>query len=524
MLASESTLKTALFVLAMAAILLVSVGCSNAPKLPDSVVATPFKSLDINHQHTWNKKVAFPFTGGAAIDIDGDGKMEIFVSGGHEQEDALYSYREGAMDNIIAGTNLSSLTASYGATAIDFNDDGQTDLLVARDDGVWLHTNNDGVFDAEKIAYESADTESTLAVAVSDFDQDGDIDLYLSNFIAYGSWVSSTFNKPEHVRHNRLLRNDGGMNFTDITQSSGTAGTQNTFLSVFTDLDQDGYQDLVLSNNTGTIEILHNNRDSTFDKNVYDSGIGYWMGLGVGDYDADGDQDLAISNVSNSIPTSFLRGDLTDDQTLVREWVLLRNDGDRKFTDIAKTSGLTGQGFGWGMVFEDLNLDGSLDLLAAQNYIKWPVHKINPLSGRAMLQVNDENGRRFINAPVLNLEDRHFGQSAIVADLDGDARQDVVWVNMNGPVIASLNEHTNRVVTLAVPENVKWIGARVTAVSNTGNSYTREVTNAIGMQTDQSPHLSFAVPTDGSIDSLQVEFADGTKTTIEPVSEGLVLP
>ena len=68
-----------------------------------------------------------------------------------------------------------------------------------------------------------------------------------------------------------------------------------------------------------------------------------------------------------------------------------------------------------------------------------------------MLQVDSPDGPKFLNAPDLNLRNANFGQSAIIADLNGDAKQDVVWINMDGPVVASLNEHNNDVVTLAVP-------------------------------------------------------------------------
>lgn len=494
------------------------------PDLPDNIQLSPFSRIKTPFVHTWNKDLVFPFSGGAAIDYDNDGVMEIFVSGGHNQEDALLAYRDGEMVAIDNAAGLSQSTASYGATAIDFNNDGQTDLLVARDDGVWLHQNNNGSFNSEQITYTRVDKETPLAVAVADTDRDGDIDLYISNFIAFPSWVSATFNDPSHIRYNRLLRNDGDMEFTDITESAGVAGTQNTFTSVFTDLDENGYQDLVLSNNTGRLEILHNNGDNTFTKNSYDSGLGFWMGIGIGDIDSDGDQDIAISNVSNSIPNRFLRGDLASNQTIIQEWVLLRNDGDKTFTDIAQQSGLTRHGFGWGIVFEDLNLDGTLDLLAGQSYIKWPPHKLSPLNGRAMLQVGSADDPLFLNAPGLNLSNTNFGQSAIVADLNGDAKQDIVWINMGGPVIASLNEHDKDVVTLAVPENAKWLGAQVTAVSDAGRSFTREVTNAVGMQTDQSPHLSFAIPENGSIDSLEVKFSDGTTQSIKPDGPGLVMP
>jgi len=488
-----------------------------APKLPDNIELTAFKRLKTSFVHSWNKDLVFPFTGGAAIDYDNDGVMEVFVSGGDQQSDVLLAYRDDEMVAIDNAAGLSQLTASYGATAIDHNNDGQTDLIVARDDGVWVHTNRNGSFDSEKLSYATVDKETPLAVAVADIDKDGDIDLYVSNFISYPNWISATFNDPGHVRFNRLLRNDGDLKFTDITESSGTGGTQNTFLSVFTDL-------LILSNNTGRIQILQNEGDSTFTANTYDSGLGFWMGIGVGDYDNDGDQDIAVSNVSNSIPNRFLRGDLNNNQTIIQEWVMLRNDGDGIFTDVALESGLTRQGFGWGIVFEDLNLDGDLDLLAGQSYIKWPLHQISPLTGRAMLQVNSADGRKFLNAPGLNLPNANFGQSAIVADLNGDAKQDVVWVNMDGPVIASLNEHSNDVVTLAVPENAKWLGARVTAITNSGKSYTREVNNAVGMQTDQSPHLSFAIPENGSVDTLEVTFADGSTKTITPDGPGLVQP
>ncbi len=496
-----------------------------APELPEDIEVTAYTRIKTPFVHTWNNDLVFPFTSGAAIDHDNDGTMEVFVSGGHNQADALLAYRDGELIALEDSLGLSMQAASYGATAIDHNDDGLTDLLVARDDGVWIHTNNGGTFDSTKIDYGKGDTETPLAVAVADIDQDGDIDLYISNFISYPNWVSATFNDAGHISYNRLLRNNGDMTFTDITESSGTAGTQNTFLSVFSDLDEDGLQDLIVSNNTGRIEILHNNGDGTFTKNSYDSGLGFWMGIGVGDIDSDGDQDIAISNVSNTIPNRFLRGDLTKDQVLIQEWVLLRNDGDRAFTDITEDYGLTRQGFGWGIVFEDLNLDGDLDLLAGQSYVKWPPHRVSPLSGRAMVQVKSDTGAQFLNAPVLNLGNPNFGQSAVIADLNGDAKQDVVWVNMDGPVIAGLNENAGDVVTLAVPESAKWLGARVTAVSGeSSRSYTREVTNAVGMQSDQSPHISFAVPSDGNIESLEVQFADGTTQTIAVEGPGLVQP
>jgi len=72
-----------------------------------------------------------------------------------------------------------------------------------------------------------------------------------------------------------------------------------------------------------------------------------------------------------------------------------------------------------------------------------------------------------------------YGATAI--DMNGEGETDLL--------IEGLNQHESDVVTLTVPECAKWLGARVTAISDAGTSHTREVNNAIGMQTDQSPHL-----------------------------------
>ena len=503
-------------------------GCASSPN------ASKLKALDVqafvpvpvqsDYRHVYSKAEASPFTGGAAIDINNDGRMEIFASGGFGQDDALLSLQGDTMVDIIDQSGLSSTRATYGATAIDFDDDGQTDLIIARDDGVWLYTNNGGRFTGQKIDSSSGATQTALNVAIADYDRDGDIDLYLSNFISFDLWRAAVFNDPDHIRTNILLRNDGNLNFTDVTEESGTAGSQNTFLSAFTDLDSDGYQDLVISNNTGVIEIMHNERDGTFTKNSFNSENGFWMGLGIGDYDNDGDQDLALSNASDSIPTFLVRGDLEDDEIFDPEWALLRNDGNRQFTNVAEEAGITGHGFGWGMVFEDLNLDGKLDLLAAQNYIKLITHKYFKLPGFNGLQVEGSEGPVFAHSKSLGLENKNFGQSAIIADLNGDARQDVTWINMGGPVKALINNHKADVVTLAVPDNLKWMGAEVTAISEAGTGYTRQVTNAVGMLTDQSPHLSFAAEGGNTITELQVKFADGTRQSIPAVSNTLIQP
>ncbi|MGB8221622.1 MAG: CRTAC1 family protein [Polyangiales bacterium] len=464
--------------------------CTAHPDSPMPPAA--FAPVPTEFTHAWDK-TKHPFTGAAVIDIDGDGKFEIFVGGGEGQSDALLSYRDGRLVDIIEATGLSSLTATYGATAIDMDADGDTDLFVARDDGVYLYLNSGGRFRETRIAVDLPEHSVPFSVAISDIDHDGDGDLYVSAFVAFASFRSATYNDPTHAKTNRMLLNNGDLTFTDITQESGTASKQNTFFSVFVDLDSDGWQDLVVAQNTGEVEMFRNLKDRTFQPVATNTGRGFWMGLAVGDVDNDGDPDLFFTNVGDSIPLFLTDGYLHPDQTHTHQWRLLRNDGDFHFTDMTEAYGLTGEGFAWGAVFEDLNLDGQLDLFVAQNYIKWPLHKLFKLSGRTYLQDTREGTREFHQESSLGMANKYFGQSPLIVDIDDDGRQDLVWINMDGPVRAFLNTSTGNYVTVVVPDTVAALGTRVRIKTENGESYTRDVIAGEGMLTDQTPELTFGL-------------------------------
>ena len=479
-----------------------------------------FEPVPTDLEHQWDDTV-HPFNGAAVIDTDGDGHYEIFVSGGKNQPDALLAYRNGRLENRIEGTGLSSQVASYGPVSIDIDNDTDVDLLVARDDGLYLYVNQSGQFTESKIPLSLAKNAVPLSVAVGDIDHDGDADLYISVFVSFESFRSATFNDPDHAKTNILLLNNGDLSFTDITESSGTAGLNNTFLAVFTDLNNDGWQDLVVAQNTGEIEIFRNNRDLTFDSIPTDSGYGFWMGLGLGDIDRDGDQDLFFTNVGDSIPAFLTTGDIRDDQRHELEWLLLRNDGDFQFTDVTADYGITGEGFAWGGIFEDLNLDGQLDLVVAQNYIKWPIHNWFKLSGRTYLQSID--GGQFVHVEALGLENAYYGQSPLSVDLNNDAKPDLLWINMDGPVRAFLNQSSGNSFVVRVPENPALLGTRVRIETHSGNSYTREVITSTGMLTDQSPDLVFGLGSAKQVKRVVISHIDGSTQTIDSPDNSITL-
>jgi hypothetical protein len=375
----------------------------------------------------------------------------------------------------IQGTGLESEGATYGSCATDLDGDGDVDLIVAHNRGVTLYVKQAGVFQPRPLPVELPENSVPLAIAVSDIDHDGDGDLYLSVFVDFSHFVPATFNVPEHAKENRLLRNDGDLHFTDIT-TPVTASKQNTFTSLFVDLDDDGYQDLVVAQNTGQVEILHNLGGGGFESVPLDSGYGFWMGVAAGDVDADGDQDLFFTNVGDSFPGFVVNGDRHDDQRPMNGWLLLRNQGGFRFTDATREAGLAGYGFAWGAVFQDMNLDGRLDLLVSQNYVKWPVHQLFKFPSKLLLGAG--SGGDFY--PVEGVENPAFSNSPVVADFDGDGRPDLFWLNNDSPSRAFLNRSQGNHVTVVMPDSVSAQGARV-RLEGEGARHTVEVASASGL-------------------------------------------
>jgi hypothetical protein len=81
----------------------------------------------------------------------------------------------------------------------------------------------------------------------------------------------------------------------------------------------------------------------------------------------------------------------------------------------------------------------------------------------------------------------------LIVDLDGDGRQDLLWINIDGPARAFLNTAPGHYLTIAVPDTVASVGTRISIETDKGRSYTREVIGSVGMLTDQTPELTFGL-------------------------------
>jgi hypothetical protein len=160
-------------------------------------------------------------------------------------------------------------------------------------------------------------------------------------------------------------------------------------------------------------------------------------------------------------------------------------------------------------------MDGQLDLLAAQNYIKWPVHKVWKLPGKTFLQLPSSPTNTFVHFDELGLTNSNFGQTPVIADLNGDTKPDVIWLNMNGPVRALLNRSTANGISVAFPDNVQSLGTQITIETAGGKSYTKQIVTSVGLMSDQSSALFFGLGEDREVARVVIQHPDGKVSVID---------
>ncbi len=225
--------------------------------------------------------------------------------------------------------------------------------------------------------------ETMLAgVALLDYDQDGDLDVYFANGAAIPS-----LKKEEEKFKNRLFRNDGGLRFTDVTDEAGVAGEGYGMGVAAGDYDNDGRPDLFLANVTAN-QLYRNNGDGTFSDVTAKAGLAggvmdgrkMWaVGAGWFDFDNDGDLDLFVVNyckweVNKDPLCQTPKGTRAYCDPHAYEPLpnsLFRNNGDGTFTDVSVETGVHAHlGKGMSVAFADFDGDGFLDAFVANDTMR----------------------------------------------------------------------------------------------------------------------------------------------------------
>ena len=463
---------------------------------------------------TFDKLRTLPFTAGAVVDIDGDGVEELFLGGGIDQQDAIFRFENGEFVDITASTNWQKDTPdkTFSAVSLDLDRDGDNDLLVTRQSGVFLYRNEAARFTVNKLDLELDSESVPLSVAIGDVNRDGLYDLYASGYIAREFVQGETIFNLTYGGVSALLLNQGDDIFSNETEAAGLLYQHNTFQSVFMDVDNDDDVDLVVAHDTGQVRTWRNRGDGTFEnsQNPTSDVFAYPMGIAVTDLGNDGLPDFFFSNVGTTPPAALVRGDLRENQVLNPDWILLENKGNFEFEDSAEARQVADYEFSWGAIFEDFNLDGRDDLVVSENYEGWPLHKLPAwrLDGRFLMQ--DENGVFMAAGKEIGVSNREYGISPLTADFNQDGYPDLIHVNLLGPQNVYLSRGGgNGFLKVQLPNTVDSVGAEVTVTLDDGSVLVQSFVVGEGLVSDQSHVLIFGLGPDASATKVQVDPLNG---------------
>jgi hypothetical protein len=475
-----------------------------------------FTEMDIPFDHKIDPKTSLPFTGSAIIDIDNDGQEELLIGGGPNQQDKLFSFISGEFVDISDKAGLTKTDESettFGISVVDADKNGFADLFIARTNGVWLYSNDGGKFTAKKLDITFNSSTTPLSVAISDINRDGHVDLYVAGYIKIEQVEGQNLFREGYGGTSLMLLNNGDNSFTDITESSGLLDQHNTFMGVFVDIDNDGLEDLVVAHDTGRVNTWKNQGDNTFKDmpNPNSELYGYPMGIAVSDYNNNGLTDFFFSNVGSTPPTFIVTGDLTEDQTFHRKWMLFDNQGGFKFDDVAEKAKVADYEFSWGAIFEDFNLDGRDDLVVSENYIGFPPHKAEflRLPGRFLVQ-NEANEFAEVGEKS-GVKNTGFSISPITADFNQDGYPDVVHVNIAGKSKAFISKGGKAgYIKVTLPKTIESIAAKLKVTLDNGKVIYRDYVSGEGLLSDQS-HVQIFGLGDATATEVSVKYISGTE-------------
>jgi len=479
-------------------------------------------------------------TGVAIFDYDNDGWPDIFVVNGTTLEgfpsgDAptnhlYHNNHDGTFTDVTVKAGLVATGWGQGVCVGDYDNDGWDDLYVTYYGKNRLYHNDHGVFTevAEKAGVAGSGKAWGTGCAFVDYNRDGQLDLIVANYVDFNPATtpspgerSSCMWKGVPVMcgprglpgaTNILYENRGDGTFADVTKETHidqTSGRYSFSVSTF-DFDDDGWPDVYVASDSAPSILYHNNRDGTFTDVAVMAGVAFneegreqgGMGTTIADYNGDGRLDIFKTNFSDDTPT------------------LYRNDGDGEFSDVtfAAGLGLHTQYLGWGTMFFDFDNDGWPDLILANGHVYPEVDKFHLGSGYMeprLLYHNNGNGTftdvSATAGPGINTASSARGLA--VGDLWNDGRQSVVINNVYGKPSLLVNtvhyaNHWVAFKAVGTRSNRDGIGAKITVKTGT-RTLVDEVRSGSSYISQNDLRVHFGLGSAVKIDAVQVRWPSG---------------
>jgi hypothetical protein len=501
--------------------------------------------------------------GVAFFDFDNDGDPDLFfvnscywpgktpegvkppIMGLYENDGA------GHFRDVTAGSGLDIVMYGQGCAVGDYDNDGFVDLFISGVHGNRLFRNRgEGRFEdvTREAGVGGSGQDWGTSCAFFDYDRDGKLDLLVANYVQWTKeidfevgyklvGIGRAYGQPRDFPGTFpfLFRNSGDGTLTDVSKWAGVQ-VKNPVTGVpaakslgiaVADLDNDGWLDVVVANDTVQNYVFHNNRDGTFKEIGALSGIAFdsygqtrgAMGIDVARFRNDDAIGVAIGNFANEMTALYV----SQAQPMT-------------FADEAITEGIGPASrllLKFGIFFFDYDLDGRLDVLTANGHLETDIAKVQQSQTYAQpaqlfWNAGGTKGPSFISVPPAKAGEDLFkpivGRGSAYADLDGDGDLDVVLVQTGGPPLLLRNDQRlgHRWVRFRLvgnPDNRDAIGAEV-KLSSAGRTMYRTVMPTRGYLSQSELPVTFGLGNSDRIDSVEVRWPNGKIKPVRNVSVG----
>jgi enediyne biosynthesis protein E4 len=564
-------------------------------KVPSSQSGITFSNVvDENFQKNYFDKFAYVYNGaGVAIgDINNDGLQDVYFTG-NEVPNKLYLNEGGLKFRDITQTAGVDGGKGWdnGVTMVDINSDGLLDIYVCRggfEDNEQERTNllyvNQGnlIFKEEAKEYGLDEKGYSMHAAFFDMDNDNDLDVYVTNrpdsfYLGLSRMVSGKRN-PTEVARDKLYRNDDNK-FVEVGKESGITNNFGYALAVVTaDLNNDGYQDIYVSNDYADNDYMYINQgDGTFKDQIKKATNHlslFSMGADIADINNDGFEDILVTEMLSEnykrAKVSMPRMDVEGFWAIVdsgfhKQYMhnaLHLNHGNGFFSDVSQMAGVSKTEWSWSTLAADFDNDGMRDIFVANGYrrdlfdgdilqkqdmyIQANKHKYSssdemfekgfkeyidiydPIKVRNYLFKNNGDVRFQNVSEAWGFADSTFSNGAAVGDFDNDGDLDLAINNLDEP--ASLYENlTNKQnnflqVKLNGPKkNRDGIGAKISLYYDNGLQQFFQQKTVRGYLSSNDPVVHFGIGKKQALDSIVISWQDGKENVLRNVTANQIV-
>ena len=483
--------------------------------------------------------------GCAFLDYDNDGWQDILLVNGcdwpghRRQASTLRLYRNnrnGTFSDVSRAAGLDIELYGMGVAVGDWNNDGFPDVLVTcvGQNRLFRNTGKGTFVDVTRASGLGGRTGFSTSAMWFDYDRDGLLDLFVCNYVKWSpehdvfcsvDGAEKSYCTPEAYRGDTcwLFHNRGNGTFEDVTATSGIFDVSSKSLGVaMVDVDQDGWPDLFVANDTQPNKLYRNLHNGRFADVALDAGVAFsvdgkaraGMGVDAADFDNSGRAGLAVTNFENEMIGLYRWGRAG------------------AYEDVALAAGVGAPSrttLGFGCVFADMDLDGALDLVVANGHIDETVRNIRGNVGYAQppqLFLNQRNGtfRDVAAAAGAGFAIPRVGRGLAYGDFDRDGDLDLLMTTNNGPARLFRNDQLagNRSIRfrlIGTESNRDAIGASVRIVHG-GVTQTRVVKTGSSYLSQSELPVTFGVGRRDRVDRVMVTWPNGRTEDYTNVASG----